>query len=294
MQLTGCDVEHGIQLGEEAGDALFRVGNVHALDGQTDDVDGGERKVAPAYRCLGAESVLEHTRAASHGSHFVQVAFGIVGLPVLALVEGGVQVQEVGEEAPGRHLAGQPVEVVVAVFGQVADAAFLFPDLDGEDGRLAVAHSLIGAVQQFADDAASFGRCVGTVVDGAEHHLVATARVDGIHVVDEGFHRLMHARYGLVDGMLYQAFFALQPFERTLQIVVQFLMIEVRIVGTVQLFERLDFFNEAVAHVGGQVEIEGRDGLPAMHFVLGGFQRDAAQDAGRFDSFGRTGFAVSG
>ena len=227
VQLTGCDVEHGIQFGEEAGDALFLVGNVHALDGQTDDVDGGERKVAPAYRCLGTEAVLKDTRAAAHGRHFVQVALRVVGLPVLALVERGVQVQEVGEEAPGGHLAGQAVEVVIAVVGQVADAAFLFPDLNGEDGRFAVAHSLVGAVQQFADDAATFGRGIGAVVDGAEHHLVAAARVDGVHVVDEGFHGLVYAGHGPVDGMLQQAFFSLQVVQRALQEVVQFLLIEV-------------------------------------------------------------------
>ena len=57
-------------------------------------------------------------------------------------------------------------------------------------------------MEEFADHAAALGRGVGTVVDRAEHNLVAAARVDGVHIVDEGLHRLMHAAYSAVYGML--------------------------------------------------------------------------------------------
>ena len=174
VQLACGDVEHGVELGEEAGNAFLGLGDVHALDGQTDDVDGGERQVSSSDRRLRTETVLEDAGAASHGGYFVQVSLRVVGLPFLALVEGGIQVEEVGEEATGCYLAGQLVEVVVAIVRQIADAPFLFPDLDGEDGSFAIAHTAVGAVQQFADDAASFGRGVCTVVDGAEHDLVST------------------------------------------------------------------------------------------------------------------------
>jgi hypothetical protein len=43
----------------------------------------------------------------------VLVAFRVIGFPVLALVEGGVQVQEVREETACGDLAGKLVEVVV-------------------------------------------------------------------------------------------------------------------------------------------------------------------------------------
>ena len=102
-------------------------------------VDCGERQVAASDGCLGAETVFEYACTASHGGYFVLVAFRVVGFPVVTLVEGGVQVQEVREETACGDLAGKLVEVVVAVFGQIAYAAFLFPYLNGEDGRFAVA-----------------------------------------------------------------------------------------------------------------------------------------------------------
>ena len=103
------------------------------------------------------------------------VAFRVIGFPVLALVEGGVQVQEVREETACGDLAGKLVEVVVAVFGQIAYAAFLFPYLNREYGCFAVTYTLIGAFQKFADDAASFGGCICAVIDRTEYYLVATA-----------------------------------------------------------------------------------------------------------------------
>ena len=50
------------------------------------------------------------------------------------LVVCGVEVDEVGKEAPCCDFAGEAVEVVVGVAGQVAYASFLFPYLYGEDG----------------------------------------------------------------------------------------------------------------------------------------------------------------
>ena len=70
--------------------------------------------------------------------------------------------------------------------------------------------------------------------------------------MDEGLHSLMDTGYGLVDGVLYQAFVSLESVERTRQVVVQLCLVEVGIVGTVQAFEGLYFFDEAVADVGGQ------------------------------------------
>ena len=105
----------------------------------------------------------------------MQIALRIVGTPFIALVECGVEVQEVGEEPSGRDLACQLVEIEVTVFGQIVHAAFLFPYLYGENGRFAAAHAFVGAEQQFAHDAAPFGRGVCSVVDRREDHLVAAA-----------------------------------------------------------------------------------------------------------------------
>ena len=128
-------------------------------------------------------------------------------------VECCVEVEEIGEEAAGGNLAGELIEVVVTVAGAEVDASFLFPYLNGEDGRGAVADPLVGGAQQLADNAAAFGRGVGAIVDGGEHHLVASARVDGVHVVDEGFHRLVNATDSKVHGVLEDALLALEPVE---------------------------------------------------------------------------------
>ena len=142
--MAGGDVEHAVQFVEERVDALLLVLNAHALDGQLDDVDGGERQVASPDRGLHTIAVLEHARAASHRGYLVQIALGVIGMPGLVLVVGRVQVDKVGEEAPRRHLARQLIQVVVRVVGQIAHTAFLLPNLDGEDGRRAVAHALKG------------------------------------------------------------------------------------------------------------------------------------------------------
>ena len=43
IELFGGDFQHVIQFGEELGDALLFVFDVHALNGEPHDVDGGER-----------------------------------------------------------------------------------------------------------------------------------------------------------------------------------------------------------------------------------------------------------
>ena len=80
--------------------------------------------------------------------------------------------------------------------------------------------------QYLANDTASFGRSVRSVIDGTEYYLVASTRMDGVHIVDKGFHRLMHAADSFIDGMLDDTFVATQSFERTIHIVIQFLLVE--------------------------------------------------------------------
>ena len=216
----------------------------------------------------------------------MEIALGVVGTPVAVLVKGGVEVQEVGEEAARRHLAGQLVEVEVAVFGQVVHATFLLPYLYGEDGRLATADALVGGEQYLAHDAAALGARVRTIINRGEHHLVAATGVDGVHIVDEGLHRLVYAAHGLVDGVLAGALAACQSVEGFLDVVHQRFLIHVAVVLAVEFLQGLQLLDIAHADVGSEVEVEGGDGLSAVHLVLGALHGDTGQHRGRLDAPG--------
>ena len=293
IKLSGSDFQHVVQLGEKAVDALLLVLNVHALDGQTHNVDGRERQVAATDGGLFAKSVLKHAGAASHRGHLMLVALGIVGAPLLVVVVGGVQIDEIGEETPCSHLAGELIEVIVGVTGLVAHAGLLFPDLNGENGRGTVAHATISRFKKLADDATSLGTGVGAIVDGAEHDLVATARVDGVHVVDKGLHRLVDTAHGVVDGMLQDALVALQEIQLTCDVIIHFHIIQAAVVLPHQRLKVLDLLDEREAHVGSQIEVKRRNGLATVHLVLSGLHRDAGNDACSLDALGGARLAMT-
>ena len=192
VELASGHFEDMVELGEEHLDALFLVFNAHALDGKTHNVDGTEGKVATPNGSLWTKTIFVHAGATSHRCHFVIVTMRVIGTPLLTLVVGGIEVEEVREETTGSDLASQLIEVVVAVLRQIVHTTLFLPNLNREDGGLTIAHTFERALQQFAHDATSFGTCVGSVIDGRENHLIATARVDGVHVVDEGFHCLVN------------------------------------------------------------------------------------------------------
>ena len=242
MELLGGDGEHVVELCHESIDTLLLVLYAHALDGHAHDVDGREGKVATSDGSLGSETVLEDTRTASHGSTLPLVALRVVDVPLLILVVRSIEVDEVGEEPACRNLAGILVEVIVAVLGQVAHPTLLLPDLDGEDGRLSATHTLVGRAQQFANDAATLGRRVRTIIDAGEHHLVTAPAVDGIHVVDESLHGLVDTSHGLVDGMLLQALLPLQSFEREVQVVLDGSLVEVAEILSGEILQFLHLF----------------------------------------------------
>ena len=294
VQLTGGDLQQVVELGEERSLTLLLLLDAHALDGELHDVDGGEADVAATYGSLVAEAVLEDTGAAAHRGHLIHIALGIVDVPLLVEVVGGVQVDEVGEETACSHLAGILVEVVVAVGGQIAHALLLLPDLDGENGGFTVAHALVGGAQDLADDAAALGRDVGAVVDGGEDHLVAAARVDGVHVVDEGLHSLVHAVHRLVDGVLLDALQTAQTGQRQGEVILKLDVVELAVVLAHELLKHLHLFNITLTHVRSQVEVESGNALTAVHLVLHRFHRDTADDGGRLDALGGTALAVTG
>ena len=165
VELLGCDVEDIVELGKEHVDALLFVFDAHALDGELHDVDGREAQVTAGDAGLLAPAVFEHAGTAAHGCNLPLVALRIISTPLLVLVEGGVEVQEVREETAGCYLARQLVEVVVSVLRQIVYASLLLPYLDREDGCFAIAYALIGALQDFAHDAAALGAGIGTIVD---------------------------------------------------------------------------------------------------------------------------------
>ena len=165
VQLLGCDIQQVVELGKEHVDALLLVLDAHAFDGELHDVDGREAQVASCDAGLLAPAVFEYAGAASHGCYLPLVALRVVSSPLLVLVECGIQVQEVREETACCHLACKLVEVVVSVLRQIVDASLLLPNLDREDGCLAVAHAVVGAEQDFAHDAATLGTGIRTIVD---------------------------------------------------------------------------------------------------------------------------------
>ena len=145
MQLTSRKFQHMIQFSEKQGDTFLLVLHLHALDSQSHDIDRREREITPSDRSLRSETILEYTGTAPHGRYLVDIALRIVRFPILALVEGRVEIQEVREETTGGDLAGQLVKIVVTVFRQIAYASFLFPYLDREDSGLAVTYASVSA-----------------------------------------------------------------------------------------------------------------------------------------------------
>ncbi len=314
-------------------------GLAHRLDGQAREVHRGEREVAAAPRRLLAVEVLEHARAAAHRRHLVAEAVGVVGAPLLVEVERRIEEHEVGEE---RHRGGaarldQQVEVggrelhlarqraVEILHGQLVvglrprDALLDLEDLDREDGHLAVAQPLDGGREQLADDHAPLGRGVGAVVDRAEDHLVAAARVHGVEVVDEALHGLVRlAARGVVGlppdaahvgvGDL-QSSAAQRSEERAHRLVAR--LDGGDVLGD-ELLERLavgrldapqaaqeerhvdHVLAEGLQHARGHEVVEGRDRLSAVLLVLVGLEDDRGQRGVALHRLGRAHGSVLG
>ena len=288
VELLGSDLEHLIELGHEHVDALLLIFLLTTLQRQLHDIDGGEREITTPDAGTGTKTVLEDTCATAHRGYLMHETLRIVGTPVRILIERGVEVQEIGEETTRRDLTGQLIEVEVAVFRQIVHAPFLLPDLDGEDGSLAIAHTFVGGEQDLAHHTTALGTGVCSIVYAGEDHLVTTTRVDGVHIMDEGLHRLMHTAYGLVDGMLLGAFLACQTIEGLLDIVHQRLVVEILVIFAIEILKGFQFFDITQAHVGCEIEVEGRDGLTAVHLVLATLHGDTGQHRGRLNALGTT------
>ena len=140
--------------------------------------------------------VAHHAGAAAHGGH---LGLGMAGLVVLE-VEGRVQEDVVREQALGADLHAQLEQVVVGVALVVVDPLLDLEDVDGEDGRFAVAQARVLRQQDVADGHAALGGGVGAVVNAAEGGLGAGAGVHGVQVVHKAFHGLVGVPVGLLVG----------------------------------------------------------------------------------------------
>ena len=112
-------------------------------------------------------------------SHIGTFGVGVAGLIILE-VEGRVDEGKIRKEAFGADPAGQLEQVVVGLARVVVDPVLDLENMDGEDGRFAVAEAGLGGEQDVADDHASFRRDVQTVIDGAERDLRAGTGVHGV------------------------------------------------------------------------------------------------------------------
>ena len=66
-------------------------------------------------------------------------------------------------------------------------------------------------------------------------------------------------------------------------------MLEVITIEIIQIFH---LFYIRGAHEGGEIEVEGRDGLSAVHLVLCALQGDTRQHSGCLDALGGSGRTV--
>ena len=96
----------------------------------------------------------------------------------------------------------------------------------------------------------------------------------------------MHTAGCAVDGMLQHALTAFQPIKGTDDIVVDLHVIHVLVVFSVDVLKDFHFLDKGLAHEWSQIEVECWNRLPAVHFVLGRFHRDACEHACGLDAFG--------
>ena len=164
IELAGCYIKHRVKFREKHGYTLLAVYNVHALYRKADNIDGSETQIATADGCLFTKAVFKHTCATSHSSHLPAITLRIISTPVFMLVICSIKVDEIWEKTPGCNLACKLVQVIIRVFRQIADTAFLFPYLYREYSCCTVANSAISRVKYLADDSTTFGRCVSTIV----------------------------------------------------------------------------------------------------------------------------------
>ena len=118
--------------------------------------------------------------------------------------------------------------------------------------------------------------------------------MDGIHIVDKRLHRLMDTADGAVHCVLKPAFGSLQAVKRPFEVILQGCIIVFRKIFAGNVLNLFQFLDIGRAHKWCEIEVKGRDGLSAVHFVLSCLQGDAGNHARCLYSLGGPGFAVTG
>ena len=122
----------------------------------------------------------------------------------------------------------------------------------------------------------------------------SSAAVDGVHVVDKGFHSLVYAADGLVDCMLDGTVLTLKAGKVALDVIVYLDGLERAVVSIHEGADFVDLFLEGLAYERSKLEVEGRNGLASVHLVLDGLHGDAGEHTGGFYPLCGTGFPVAG
>ena len=117
--------------------------------------------------------------------------------------------------------------------------------------------------------------------------------MDCVHVVNEGFHGLMHPTDRLIHGMLQTAQFVVEAVEGAFDIIFQRCVVEGFQVDIHYLLGLFQLFYIRLAHVWGKIEIECRYSLTSVHLVLSCFQRYARYHTGCLNAFCRTALAMT-
>ena len=92
--------------------------------------------------------------------------------------------------------------------------------------------------------------------------------MDGVHVVHECLHSLVYAAYSHIDGMLFQPLVALYSYQIALDVIVDRSIFQMVEVNAFERGEFVDFLLVGLPYVRSQIEVECRNRLTAMHFIL--------------------------
>ena len=164
---------------------------------------------------------------------------------------------------------------------------------------------MVCSVEQFPYNTASFGRGVCTIVYGAEHNLVSSTGVDGVHIMHKCLHRLVHPLGCTVYCMLFDPVnppqrhsnlfaFIILAVKIPYYIVIYLCIIQLRIILPGQFLQNLHLLYITAPYKRGKVIVKCRYGLSAVHLILCSFHRDTAQDTGCLYPLCRTALPVSG
>ena len=248
VKLQCGNLEHFIQLSKKTSNPFAFVSNIHTFYRQPNDIDCRKRNISTPYRRFFSETIFKNAGTTSHCRHFIFITLRIIDTPFFMIIESCIQIQEIRKKTTGTYLTCQFIKVIIPVFRQVTYSTFFLPYLYGKNSCRPVTYTFIRRSQQFTNDATPFGRSIGSVINRTEHNLIASPRMNRIHVMNKSFHRLMHPTYRAVDCMLHDTGIPCKTIKRTGNIVIQIYLIKMRIISTVHIGNYFYFFDKTVSY----------------------------------------------